>query len=378
MKVQNLYDLLESNLDNCIDYVPEKMSKLKRVKLPIPEEYGGGVATGLGYEAAVKNLIERIKKQIQSNSEGPLFSECWNSWIELKSGQNKSACTIASYKRNAKNHLLPFFGNMCIDKITADNIQQYYNSIMHLSKSVSNQSKAILQAIFERADRLGQISRNPMHYKYERSQKTGEKIVLQDKQLIDIISQLNLLTGNDYLYTCFLCFTALRRGEILGLRWSDIDFENEEIHVKNNVTYPDGANDPVVTVPKDNSFGVVHLNKLLSKNILKHKSNGYIISYSSNESNRPITKSMFTKMWRRINKTIDLKGATSHSFRASYATMMNAHCEHIDPKALQGALRHKTPDLAIKIYAKENKDKTRNAEIEYDEYLCSAISHNME
>ena len=78
---------------------------------------------------------------------------------------------------------------------------------------------------------------------------------------------------------------------------------------------------------------------------------------------------MFTKMWNRIKRTMDLKGATSHSFRSSYASMMNAHCDHIDPKALQGALRHKTPDLAIKIYTKANDDKTRLAEMEYDKYL---------
>lgn len=71
---------------------------------------------------------------------------------------------------------------------------------------------------------------------------------------------------------------------------------------------------------------------------------------------------------------IDLKGATSHSFRASYVTMMNAHCDHIDPKALQGALRHKTPDLALKVYTKENKNKTRIAEKEYDIWLSGQIS----
>ena len=70
---------------------------------------------------------------------------------------------------------------------------------------------------------------------------------------------------------------------------------------------------------------------------------------------------------------MDVKGATSHSFRASYASMINAHCEHVDLKVLQGALRHKTPDLAIKVYTKENENKTRIAEKEYDAFLCKAL-----
>ena len=82
---------------------------------------------------------------------------------------------------------------------------------------------------------------------------------------------------------------------------------------------------------------------------------------------------MFDKMWKRIKSTIDLNGATSHSFRASYATMMNAHCDHVDPKVLQTALRHKTPDLAIKVYTKDNSSKTRMAEEEYDKWLSDQI-----
>ena len=99
-----------------------------------------------------------------------------------------------------------------------------------------------------------------------------------------------------------------------------------------------------------------------------------VIPYSDDAEWLPITKSQFTKMWRRIGKTIDLKGATSHSFRATYVTMMNAHCDHIDPKTLQGALRHKTPDLAMKVYTKENLNKTEMAEEEYDKWLRSQLS----
>ena len=215
-----------------------------------------------------------------------------------------------------------------------------------------------------------------MRFKYERSKKVGKKVVLQDDDLISVIDQLEKLDSIDYLYACFLCFTSMRRGEILGLLWGDIDFYRMEIRVERSVSYPEGNNDPVVGEPKDDSKGVNHLNSELARRIEQHRGRPatYVIPYSKEETRRPITKSIFTKMWRRINKVIDLKGATSHSFRASYATMMNAHCEHIDPKALQGALRHKTPDLAIKVYTKENDDKTRKAEIEYDRWLSSQIA----
>lgn len=382
VELQDIYDLLETHLGNCTGYAPEKMGKLKRVRLPIPAEYGGGTVTGYGYEETVRNLIDKIRDQIKKEAKGPLFRDCWDKWIELKIGQRKAGSTVGNYKWVAKTYLLPFFEEKRIDEITSDDIQEYFNGIMDLSKSVSVQSKAILSGIFDRAVRLGDIQKNLMLYKYERSRKTGKKVVLQDEELIQVMEQTEkvLETGDvrDYLYFCFLCFTALRRGEILGLRWKDIDFYKCEISVSNNVTFPNGQNDSIVGAPKDDSYGIVYLHTELARKIKPYAKEGwrYILPYGDDEPKKPMTRSMFNKMWSRITRKVDVKGATSHSFRASYATMMNTHCEHIDPKALQGALRHKTPDLAIKVYTKENENKTRKAEKEYDEYLCSTLSHD--
>ena len=383
MELQEIYNLIESHLDNGIDHASDKM---KRVKLPIPEEYGGGFATGYSYEDAVKKVIDRVREQIKmevNGASGPLFSDCWSKWIELKEGQSRSEATISSYKWLANCYILPFFGCKHIDEITADDVQQYYNSIMDLSKSVSTQSKAILSGIFDRAVRMGYIKQNLMLYKYEKSKKTGDKVVLQDQDLIEVIGQLEDLesTGDyrDYLYFCFLCFTALRRGEILALKWGDVDFDRRELVIRRNVIFPNGQNDPVVGEPKDGSSGVVHLHSELARRIedYKGKANCYILPFSDLEKERPMTKSMFTKMWKRCKNVIDLKGATSHSFRASYATMMNTHCNHVDPKVIQGALRHKTADLAIKVYTKENVNKTRLAEVEYDNWLKDSLRKHL-
>lgn len=361
-----------ANLENGISEPREE--RMTRAKLPIPKEYGGGWATGSTQEEAVKKLLERIGGQLKTGTDAPTFKECWEKWIEIKQGQERSPCTIDNYKRLAKNRLIPYFGAKPINQITPDDIQIYFNSIMHLSKSYSTQSKAVLRGIFDRAERMGYISKNPMRFEYERSKKQKKKVVLQDGDLISVINQLDKLSGCDYLYACFLCFTSLRRGEILGLRWTDIDFEHRTIKVCNNVIYPDGTNDPIEKEPKDGSFGVVHLQSELLKRIKPYKrSLGYVIRGPQSDSMNPVSRSSFTKMWNRIRKTVDLKGATSHCFRATYATMMNAHCDHVDIKALQGALRHKTPDLAIRVYTKENENKTQKAEMEYDRWIQSQL-----
>ena len=376
MEVKDLYDLIESHLENGI--IRESKNGMKRVRLPIPIEYGGGYATGGTVEDAVQNLIKRLG--FEKKEPVPLFSDFIDEWIAIKEGEGRSPSTIAVYKMIIRTKLVPFFRCKRMNEINADDIQAFYNSIMHLSRSTSVQSKAILKGVFERADRHGYLTKNPMQYSYYKSRKTGDKVVLQDSDLAQVINELYLLeeTGDfrDYLYACFLCFTSLRRGEILGLKWCDICFEDSKINVHTNVTFPNGRNEPHVGCPKDESYGVIFLNDGLAERIkrLTGDPESYILPYSPEETDRPMTRSMFTKMWRRIDSRLDLKGATSHSFRSSYASMVVAHCDS-DPKTLQELMRHKTPDLAMQVYAKRNQNKIRTTENAYNSYISTLAAN---
>jgi len=368
--MKDIYNKLE-HLENLIIAMNEK--DMKRIRLPIPKEYGGGYATGDSLESAVQNLIKRLEQR--KTDQSPIFSDYYYDWIALKKDEGLSKVTIADYEGIANRYLLPWFGKMRLCQITPDDIQRYFNSIMQMSKSTSVQSRAILSGIFDRAKRNRIIDDNPMWYRYKSSTKEGEKIVLQDDDLIDIIRDLDKISVvRDYIYACFLCFTAMRREEILGLKWGDLDFEGHNILIRSAVKFPDGQNVPIVDIPKDNSVGVMRMPRMLEDRIQKFQGNldDYVLPYSEEETDKPMTKSMFTKMWRRLKRDLNLKGATSHSFRASYASMVTAHC-NADPKTLQKLLRHKTPDLAIRVYAKHNENKIRTTEEAYDDYISRLV-----
>ena len=365
-----LYNKLE-HLENLIIAMNNK--DMKRIRLPIPKEYGGGYATGDSLESAVQNLIKRLEQR--KTDQSPRFSDYYNDWIALKKDEGLSPVTIGNYEGIANRYLLPWFGEMRLCEITPDDIQRYFNSIMKMSKSISVQSRAILSGIFDRAARNKIIRENPMWYKYKSSTKEGEKVVLQDDDLIEIIKDLDKVAlERDYIYACFLCFTAMRREEILGLRWGDLDFEGHNILIRSAVKFPEGQNVPIVDIPKDNSVGVMRMPRMLEDRIARFAGNldEYVLPYSEEEPTKPMTKSMFTKMWKRLKRDLNLKGATSHSFRASYASMVTAHC-NADPKTLQKLLRHKTPDLAIRVYAKSNENKIRDTEEAYDAYIMGLV-----
>ena len=101
--MQDIYNKLE-HLENLIIAMNDET--MKRVRLPIPKEYGGGYATGDTLEGAVRNLIERLESRKVTDS--PLFADYFYDWLELKSGSGLSPVTIADYKGLAEKHLLPF------------------------------------------------------------------------------------------------------------------------------------------------------------------------------------------------------------------------------------------------------------------------------
>ena len=118
---------LLTNLDNGIEKPGER---IMRTKLPIPEEYGGGWATGKTVEEAVAKLIERVKSRGPASTDDILFTDCSERWISIKMGEKRSASTIANYRRILKRYLIPYFGKQYMGKIKAEDIQKYFNKYM--------------------------------------------------------------------------------------------------------------------------------------------------------------------------------------------------------------------------------------------------------
>ena len=104
--MQSLYNKLE-HLENLI--IAMNQNGMKRIRLPIPEEYGGGYATGVSLESAVHNLIKRI--ETHKIDQSPLFSDYYNEWMDLKKSEDLSVVTIANYEGIAQKHILPYFGD---------------------------------------------------------------------------------------------------------------------------------------------------------------------------------------------------------------------------------------------------------------------------
>jgi len=278
-------------------------------------------------------------KSIEIVPSSPPFKKYAEEWMETyKIGKCKPT-TISGYNSILNQYLYPEFGSLTMDQFTTKCIQRFLNEHKDASAKYLREMKNLLSQILECAKRDGHLSDNPARDPRISipSARKKERSALTLEQLNEILPVLEQLQGTAQLYLALAIYTGMRRGEVLGLRWEDIDLSENVIHVVRNVTYVN--NQPIVGTPKTQSgTRDVPIMPPLLKYLLPLKDDGYLIQNTRNKEN-PITLTMFKTMFKHIQNASDLNGATSHTFRHTLGTLLND--AGADVKTIQGILGQK-------------------------------------
>ena len=176
------------------------------------------------------------------------------------------------------------------------------------------------------------------------SDKKTEREALPIDQYKDILMNLTKLNKNDQRFMGLLMYTGMRRGEALGLRWEDIDLENNVLHIRRNVTHPQ-RNAPEITTPKTKAGRRdIPIDENLLVLLMPVQEHGFIIGGTED----PLTLSAHRNMWKRINKQINLYGASAHVLRHSYLTYLQAAGLGLLPKRKNGKKQKKFSEYSLR------------------------------
>jgi len=292
----------------------------------------------------IYELLPGLAPFAGTQKSGILLKEYAEKWLARK--RKLKLNTIVRYKKNLKEYILPCLGDKALEDISVDNVQSMMDKYSHLAWKTIKGALAVLSQIMQYAVDDGLIKKNPCtsHDLEIPSDRKTEREALPIDQYKDILANLSRLNKHDQRYLGLLMYTGIRRGEALGLRWEDIDLENNMIHIERNVTHPQ-QNAPIVTTPKTKAGRrSIPIDDNLMKLLQPMEEEGYILSGET-----PMTLSSFRGMMKRINKEIDLHGATAHILRHSYLTY--AVGETTDYKTVQGISGHADVGTLLNRYA---------------------------
>lgn len=295
-----------------------------------------------------------------STSENVRLKDYANEWLNRK--RKLKETTRVTYKKYLTQYIIPDLGEKLIGSITAKDVQWMLDKHKVLSEKTLKEMKGVLSQIFHYAISDELVVRNPCSNMDVEIPSVKRKIrqALPIEQYQDIISNLSALTGFDKRFLAICLFTAMRRGEILGLRWEDI--HHGKINIKRNVTHPQ-RNTPEITTPKTKAgVRAIPMIEPLLQALLPFEETGYVIG-----GEKPLTLSAYRAMWKRITKSIDIHGATPHILRHSYLTY--AVGATTDFKTVQGISGHSDIFTLLNTYAHSQDDKVLELSFEMEKLL---------
>lgn len=335
---------------------------------------------------AYLNLKQEImENKYKADQNLITFKDVYDSWMERYKNTVRDT-TLYRTERVYERRLGPAFGNKLINKITVKDCQEAVDSwaadIATFRPFVVNSNK-----VFDDAVKYGYITSNPMRRTDvpKKTKKMAEvaknrkvKNYYSLTELRELLSAAKKESLHKYAFFRTIAYSGTRRGEIVALRWSDINFKTNYISI----------NKALVWSSKTKSYEIHPTKNGKSRNLIMDQQTMEILKawkriqrefYSSKKSNDYVFTGpkgercsfSIVETWLiDLNKKINLgRRVTLHGFRHTHATLLYSMNPNITPKDVQKRLGHSNVAITMNIYehvTDDSDDKITHALTELD------------
>ena len=178
------------------------------------------------------DLLNNLQKGIITNPTEMTLAEWLDFYMLEYKKQYVKPTTYNNYTVKVKNHIKPAIGHYKLKALRQDIIQKFVNSLSAkgLAPSTVIDVFKVLSNALETAVDDGLIVRNVANrVKLPKTTKPQITVLTQEQQNAFVEQAKVTYMGVVYIFD--LC-TGMRLGELLGLKWQDIDFEQNQLHIK--------------------------------------------------------------------------------------------------------------------------------------------------
>ncbi|HEV3002093.1 MAG TPA: tyrosine-type recombinase/integrase [Solirubrobacteraceae bacterium] len=197
------------------------------------------------------------------------FAEAAHEWLRyVEEDRAVKATTLRDYRSGLEHHLLPAFGERRLVSITATELERW-RATLRLSPRTKNKLMIAVGGIYRRAARVYGIAVNPAaQVERLRERRQADIDVFSPEEVWALVRAA--ADEQDAAVFLTAAFTGLRKGELIALRWRDVDFTGAAIRVR--ASYAMGQ----LTSPKSGKVRAVPLAPDVATALARLADRGYM------------------------------------------------------------------------------------------------------
>jgi integrase len=268
-----------------------------------------------------------VAKLAQAQRGVPVPERAWRMaayfdyWLPIVR-RTRRPTTYLSYESIVRLYLKPGLGSKQLSRLTVADLQLYLDGQLEAGRSVRTVQKQrmVLSAALARAQREELVIRNVAHHVELPTWQRKEIIPWTSDQLTTFLQAAR----SDPLYLAFLLLAlyGLRRGEVLGLRWDDIDIPNRRLRIRQQLQRYDGQIQlgPVKTHAGQRDLPL--LNVVVARLPPRPSGTGGSGLVFTTRFDNPIEGGNLLRSFERITRLCGLPRLTLHHLRHTAATLL--------------------------------------------------------
>jgi integrase len=308
-------------------------------------------------------------------------------WLEDYALINCAPRTFEGYEYIVRKHLIPSLGKITLNLLKPMHIQKYYSEKLNSgridgkgglsARSVLHHHRLLHEAL-EHAVKRQIIPVNPVRAVSSPKPQRKQMNVLTREEILQL---LKAAEGTRFYEPIFFAVnTGMRRGEIFALRWSDIDFENQIISVRQtlhrlkgkgfifrNTTKTDGSRRSIaVSQSVINMLNRIKKKQAEQKIALGPAYQDYNLVFCKTDGS-PYNLDHFSREFGHFVRRTDLPYVRFHDLRHTHATLLLQQGEH--PKVVSERLGHSTITITMDLYSHVLPNMQKEAAQKLDDFL---------
>lgn len=357
-----------------------------------------GFKTKKEAEIDATKMIHELSEGIYVEETDLTFCEFANQWLPIYSESKDVKPGTIRVRIHEINKLLPYFSRLKMKDITRKMYQDALNDLKERGYSDSTREgiNRTGRMIFRKALELELLKKDPTEFAYlKKDKKTIEQ--LEEEEIPNYLEKEELAhflnTANeqglelDYLMFLLLSYTGMRVGELVALKWKDIDFKNHTISITK--TYYNPNNNTMkfllVTPKTKKSRRKIVVDEDVIQALKNHKANqekiiqrlgddynnqGFVFAKTERHAGYPIVIKMVQLRMARLLTLADLNTElTPHSLRHTHTSLLAE--AGVALEQIMDRLGHSDDQITKNVYLHVTKEMKKEASQKFSELMRS-------